>query len=488
MSSGSEGIETILIVDDEENIRQLLVRLCEREGYNVLTAASGSDALAILGREPLPALAIVDLRLPDMDGLEILRRVRERTPRIIVIILTGYADFNSAVEALGLGAYDYIQKDALNIQLIPVIIKRALDRRRVGLRNEHLIAELERANAELERQRVHQLHITQQLVRALAGGLQAREIAEVMVQLALSAMECDAAGVLVAPPSIPRKPFVLVGGVTPLTPEAQRTLLEKLIAHFPTRLPLAAEEMTLHVIPSSAPGQDEGAWPFMKAVSLTTRENTLGVMALASHREKPCDEEALALLQVLATQGAIALENAFLFARMCELATRDSLTGLYNHSHFFERLEAEINRSERHGYSLAIIMLDMDRASGLKEINDTYGHQVGDAVLQEVAKILSYNVRLTDSVARYGGDEFAILAPETDKEGALILANRLCRQLREVPIRVMGLEFHITMSVGVAVFTPKSGLNAATLVDLADQGMYLAKEQGGNRVFMVDWD
>lgn len=488
MSNGIEKIETILIVDDEENIRQLLARLCEREGYDVLTAPSGHDALALLERDPPPALAIVDLRLPDINGLEILRQARARDPRMVVIILTGYADFNSAVEALALGAYDYISKDALNIQLIPIIIQRALDRRRVGLRNEQLIAELQRANAELQRQRAHQLHIIQQMGRALAGGLQAREIAEVMVQLALSAMECNAAGVLVAPPSIPQKPFAVIGGVQPLAAEAQHALLESLIAHFPTRFPISTEDITLYVIPTDGLEYEKGGWAFSQTVPLTTHESTLGVLALASHRDRPCDEDALALLRVLAAQGGIALENAFLFARMCELATRDSLTGVYNHSHFFELLEAEISRSERHGYNLAIIMLDMDRASGLKEINDTYGHQVGDAVLQEVARLLTYNVRLADSVARYGGDEFAILAPETGKNEALVLANRLCRRVSETPIRVMGLEFHITMSVGVAVFTPKSGLNATTLVDLADQGMYLAKEQGGNRVFMVEWD
>lgn len=488
MSNGPEAIEKILIVDDEENIRQLLARLCEREGYDVLTAPTGGEALALLEGEELPALAIVDLRLPDMDGMEILRRARERDPRMVVIILTGYADVQSAVEALTLGAYDYIPKDALNLQLIPVIIHRALDRRRVGLRNEQLIAELQRANAELQRQRAHQLQIIQQMGRALAGGLQAQEIAEVMVQLAISAMECDAAGILVAPPSIPQKPFALLGSTCLLTPAAQQALLEVLMARFPERFPLSTEDVDVHVISYNDLEEDEGHWRHIETAPLTTRENALGVLALGSHRETPCDEDALAILRMLATQGGIALENAFLFARMCELATRDSLTGLYNHSHFFELLEAEISRSERHGYNLAVIVLDMDRESGLKYINDTYGHQVGDAVLREVAKLLTYNVRLADAVARYGGDEFAILAPETGKTEAMVLANRLCRRVSETPIRVMGLEFHVTVSGGVAVFTPKSGLTATTLVDLADQGMYLAKEQGGNRAFMVDWD
>ncbi|MBC7255817.1 MAG: response regulator, partial [Chloroflexi bacterium] len=258
MSNGPEAIEKILIVDDEENIRQLLARLCEREGYDVLTAPTGGEALALLEGEELPALAIVDLRLPDMDGMEILRRARERDPRMVVIILTGYADVQSAVEALTLGAYDYIPKDALNLQLIPVIIHRALDRRRVGLRNEQLIAELQRANAELQRQRAHQLQIIQQMGRALAGGLQAQEIAEVMVQLAISAMECDAAGILVAPPSIPQKPFALLGSTCLLTPAAQQALLEVLMARFPERFPLSTEDVDVHVISYNDLEEDEG--------------------------------------------------------------------------------------------------------------------------------------------------------------------------------------------------------------------------------------
>jgi len=117
------------------------------------------------------------------------------------------------------------------------------------------------------------------------------------------------------------------------------------------------------------------------------------------------------------------------------LATRDSLTGLCNHGHFFELLELEINRCNRYGHDLAVIMLDIDKNHGLKHVNDTYGHQAGDDLLRQLAMILQLAVRGADVVARYGGDEFVILAPQIGQEG-LALGRRLCETLRETSFTV----------------------------------------------------
>lgn len=481
-------IERILIVDDQETMRGLLRRICQREGYDVALAADGREALAALQQEGPFALAIVDLRLPDIDGIEILRQARTLDPRMLVIILTGHADFDTAVEAIQSGAYDYIQKEALNMQLIPIIIQRALERRRLNLRNRQLIEDLRQANAELQRHRAQQLRAIQQMGRALAGRLQWQETAQLMAQAALDNVRCDGVGILLVAPDIPRKPLAILASGNPLASEAQKALLDILIERAPATLPLDPETIEVQIIAPPADMPDNAPWHQVEAAPIETREHPIGVMALVSYGEAPFDQDAYDVLHILVSQGGIALENAHLFARMCELATRDSLTGLYNHSHFFELLEAEISRSERHSYELAVIMLDMDRKTGLKQINDTYGHQTGDALLREVAKILAFNVRLADSVARYGGDEFAVLAPETGKNEALVLANRLCRRLGEVPIKIAGMEFRISMSIGVAVFYPKTGISVTALVDLADQALYLAKEQGGNQVFMVDWD
>lgn len=481
------SIERILVVDDEPSIRELLRRICLHEGYDAVTAASGQEALAALRQGPL-ALALVDLRLPDMDGIEVLRAARGLDANLLVIILTGYADLKSAVEAMHLGAYDYIAKDALNMQLIPLIIQRALDRRRLNLRNRQLIADLQRANAELQQRRALQLRSLQQTGQALAGRLDFRGTAQVMLQAALDTAPCDAAALLVVAPDIPRQPLALLGGHRELGPTARQALLDLLLQHAPPELRVERETVDVHDLSAGHGQLDDAPWERAVAAPLHTAERPLGVMLLASHGEAPCDQEARDILHILATQGSIALENGFLFARMRELATRDSLTGLHNRSHFFEALEAELSRAERHRRPFAVIMVDLDRPSGLKEINDTYGHQMGDAVLREVAHRLAANVRASDLVARYGGDEFSVLAPETGQEQAMVLAHRLRQRLSDTPILLHGLSFSVTASLGVAVFEPGSGLGVSALIDLADRSLYMAKEEGGNRVFVVQWD
>lgn len=211
---------------------------------------------------------------------------------------------------------------------------------------------------------------------------------------------------------------------------------------------------------------------------------------MARHANQLWEEEALGFFRVLATQGGIALANARLFARTQELATRDGVTGIYNQRHFFELLEAEISRSERHHLPLTVIMLDLDRGDagggvGLKTINDTFGHQAGDRLLREVAAYLANTVRRADTIARYGGDEFVILAPQTGHDDALALANRVRQQLGRAAFCVAGRAIRLTASVGVGVFLPGAGDTAGAVVSRADQGLYMAKERGGDQVCLV---
>jgi len=233
---------------------------------------------------------------------------------------------------------------------------------------------------------------------------------------------------------------------------------------------------------------DGEAWRRFESRTLSVRDELEGIAILASHDDAPFGEEALGFFEILVTQASTALTNARLFVRANELATRDGLTGLYNHRHYFELLEAEISRAERHGQELAVVMLDIDRGTGLKRINDTLGHQAGDQALCAIASFLQEHVRRADVVARYGGDEFIILAPQTGQQEASVLAHRICEQLSETPLVVSGQAMRVTVSVGVAVFQPGAGENASTVVSRADRGLYLAKEQGGNRVCIVTPD
>jgi len=166
-------------------------------------------------------------------------------------------------------------------------------------------------------------------------------------------------------------------------------------------------------------------------------------------------------------------------AELTVRANTDMLTGLYNRRRFTEAVDSEIARALRYNRPLTMILMDMDH---FKQVNDTYGHPVGDEVLREVGRRLRLTARASDLVARLGGEEFAVLMPETALEDALFLAERIRAEVADNPVHVAGAEdVRCTLSLGVAEVCP-SIQNFSTLYKAVDEALYLAKKQGRNRV------
>lgn len=166
-------------------------------------------------------------------------------------------------------------------------------------------------------------------------------------------------------------------------------------------------------------------------------------------------------------------------AALEELATHDGLTGLYNHREFYQRLEAEMERSKRYGHPLSLLMIDIDH---FKAFNDTYGHQSGDYVLRTIADQMRKEVRAVDYVARYGGEEFAIILPEMLASNALSVAERLRNSIATHRITINERQVgNITVSIGVAAF-PEDACSGEELIAAADRALYAAKQAGRNRV------
>jgi len=163
--------------------------------------------------------------------------------------------------------------------------------------------------------------------------------------------------------------------------------------------------------------------------------------------------------------------------RLEELATTDDLTGLANRRRFMEVLKLEVERSRRHGSNLALVMIDID---GFKAINDAYGHAFGDRVLVEVAKALQGDARVTDLAARYGGDEFMVLMPETRVEEALGAVERMRKRIAERPVSDGKRTLPISVSAGISAAEADRTATSDTLIHLADEAMYAAKYAGGN--------
>jgi diguanylate cyclase (GGDEF)-like protein len=207
------------------------------------------------------------------------------------------------------------------------------------------------------------------------------------------------------------------------------------------------------------------------------------VLAVA-RRGAPFTQEEQARFGYLAKQTAVALENVALHDQLRRQATVDELTGLANHRRFHEVLAQEVVRMRRSERPTALALIDID---DFKTMNDTFGHRHGDSVLERVADVIGDACRATDEPARYGGDELAVILPETDLDGAATIAENLRRAVEAAHLPLPdGSTSRVSISVGVSAMAPGAG-DPAALLEAADVGLYAAKRTGKNRVRSGGW-
>jgi diguanylate cyclase (GGDEF)-like protein len=212
---------------------------------------------------------------------------------------------------------------------------------------------------------------------------------------------------------------------------------------------------------------------------LISRGRTIGVVEIINRVGGRFTQTDLDILLTLVEPCAIAIENAMLFQRTEQLTITDDLTKLFNSRYMNLYIGREIKRCKRHGIPLSVIFLDLD---GFKGINDQYGHLAGSGTLAEVGSILAEEVRESDILARYGGDEFVVVLPETPPGGALVIAERLRRAIEEHAfLGSQGLAARISASFGIASY-PDHALTPEGLIQKADQAMYRVKERDKNGI------
>ena len=219
------------------------------------------------------------------------------------------------------------------------------------------------------------------------------------------------------------------------------------------------------------------------AVPLRRPPHVFGVIALfAPTSPEGFDAAAESALQSLAGPASIAVENVLLHDEATRASTIDPLTGLWNYRYLMTSLNREVERALRFDRSLSVLMLDLDK---FKSVNDTYGHQTGDAVLREFASRVRGEVREVDTLARYGGEEFVVVLPETSLRGAENLADRICSIIRDAPFVVDDghVTLSVTVSIGGAVY-PENGRSSRELLLEADRALYRAKGSGRDRWIM----
>lgn len=219
------------------------------------------------------------------------------------------------------------------------------------------------------------------------------------------------------------------------------------------------------------------------AAPMISRGRVIGVIELAEHESGRFTARDVELIRTLMEPAAIALDNAELFRKLEERTVTDDLTQLYNGRFMENYLRREAKRAVRYGHPVALLFIDLD---GFKQVNDVHGHMAGSRTLIEVGDVLRRNVREIDVVARWGGDEFAVVLPDTSAEGAVTMAERIRERISEERyLGSMGLEVRVSASIGVAAY-PRNGTDAEQLLAAADGAMYEVKNSGKNGVKLAD--
>ena len=450
----------ILTIDDEASIRESFRLFLEDYDYRVLDAENGREGLEIFQREQ-PDLVLCDLRMPEVDGLEVLNSITEQSPETPIIVISGTGIIADAVEAIRRGAWNYLLKPIQDMSVLQHAINQGLEKARLIRENhayqEHLETEVTRRTEALQQavmdlnQSHRKLKDSEEKYRAIFENLQ-----DVYLEVTLAGHISEISP-SIAKISSYRRDDLLGTEVHELFPalSSHESLLEKL----PTDGQIIDYELYL---------QDREG----KRIPCSLNANYQ--QAKGSAEDKIC-----------ATLRDIS-ERKQADARIEYLAYYDALTDLPNRRLLLDRLEQSISRARRTGRYGAMLFLDLDR---FKNINDSLGHPIGDALLTEVSRRLTHDLRVEDTVSRLGGDEFVLLLADLHEDRdqaagfAQTVAEKVQQRLAE-KYQLNGHDLHITPSIGVAMFP--SGIQSKDTSDdilrHADTAMYRAKDDGRDTI------
>jgi diguanylate cyclase (GGDEF)-like protein len=249
-------------------------------------------------------------------------------------------------------------------------------------------------------------------------------------------------------------------------------------------IPVVMPDVSIDERFCSAMGKETGIrTKSLMCVPIKSKGNIIGVLEIANKTtDTPFTKDDLDIIMRIVDHAAIAVERASLYQKMAELSITDDLTKLFNTRYLDRTLETEITRSTRHKSSLSLVFMDIDH---FKVINDNYGHLIGSKLLVEVGQLLIKRLRTIDIVARYGGDEFVFVLPQTPPSAALQIAERIRKAIEQnIFLKKDGYSLRLTASFGVASY-PESAKSKEDLLRLADEAMYRVKYQTRNGVYAI---
>lgn len=455
----------ILIIDDDPNIRKTLSDILKVKGYETVTATDGAEGIAILAADPAD-LALIDLGLPDMSGLEVLTRIKKESPSTEAIILTGNATLDSAIEATNSGAFSYLLKP-YDIDQMMLHVKRAIEKQQAREEIARHNSEVERFNAELKvlcdvssaiSRTIDMDGLLSQILTALAD----TKIFPFQMKGTLSLLENGrlrrASSIGLSEAELEPCRYIKPG----------ECLCGRAMATGEVIVSKNSREDHRHTM--CAPGTAPHGHVI---IPLKAADRVAGVISIYTQTDVAVDGRMTNLLATLGNQIGIAIDNARLYEETKASSLHDPLTGLANRRFLEIQLEKAFEAARRYGEQLSAIMLDIDHFKGY---NDSHGHAAGDRLLARLAGVLSRDMRSADYAFRYGGEEFFILLPRTGPAEACELAERLRK--------AVAAETGSTVSLGVASFDTTMR-EKEELIIKADAALYQAKRNGRNRVEQI---
>ncbi|MCK4535658.1 MAG: diguanylate cyclase [Desulfuromonadales bacterium] len=465
--------KTILVIDDESFFRGIL-KDALAENYRIIEGSNGEEAISLARRED-PDLIIMDVEMPVKNGIEACQILKKDfdTRRIPIILFTSRLDKEDVILGLKAGADDYIAKSAS----LPEIVARV----DAHLRSSDYFSELEHKDLLLLLELSEKIFATRNPMTILR--IIVEKMSDVFDVARCSFVGLNDQGELVVKASNDLDAGEEIQIDLQKYPEIKKAL--------ETKRPVYVDSIKDDPLMNPVRKEVEGlGYNSIIVVPVIKKESLIGTFFLrtASVSTGGLGQRVGKLCQLVANMSANALENAILFESLKkaqeyfeEMSIRDGLTKLYNHRHFYNRLNHEFSRADRYAAPLSLVFFDID---DFKSINDAHGHTDGDIVLKKVGHIIKSVIRQSDVGARYGGDEFVVLLPNTAAEGALEMANRLHAAIREHHFESLN-GAGITISVGVSTFVDKNISSGEQLVSLADEAMYKAKSGGKDDIFQV---
>ncbi len=424
--------DRILILDDESSILELLGQLLSEVGYECTLTTSALEALEYIQNNHY-SLLLTDLRMPEMHGNEVVRQAKEMDGNLAVIVVTALLEVTSAVESIRAGADDYLLKP-FNITEICLSVDRALERRRLIMENRRYQEELETQI----RDATHELRET-------------KEYLENLINSSVDAiLTVNTQGLV----TFANEGAILMFGFS----------REELLKLSLPQLLIGGEEEAGYV---KRIMEDDPPLQNYETEFIHKQIEKIPINMSMSWVKNPEGQ----IISYLAICKDITKQKQ-LEADLKEMSIKDNLTGLYNQRHFYDRLEAEIERARRQRRPLSLVLFDVDE---FKYYNDCRGHLEGDRVLQTIGQVVMDCTREhVDLGFRYGGDEFTVILPEADESIALQITERIRSSFEARRFD------RLTLSIGLASY--RQGSTAQSFIRAADAMMYDAKRAGGNRV------